>query len=250
MSIKNNTTKKLPKHIAIIMDGNGRWAKHRHLPRISGHQEGLKAVRRTAKACAEAGVEVLTLFAFGKENWQRPVQEVDFLMKLFLSALRNEIQKLYEHNIQLRFIGNRERFSSELQQHMHEAETRTALNTGLKLIIAADYSGQWDIIQAVHKVALQVEQGRLKALDITPEQFASQLNLAGLPLPDLLIRTSGEKRISNFLLWQLAYTELYFTDIFWPDFDEQALTEALAFYGQRERRFGAISEQLMELKDA
>lgn len=250
MSIKNTASAKLPKHVAIIMDGNGRWAKQRHLPRISGHQEGLKAVRRTAKACAEAGVEVLTLFAFGKENWQRPTQEVDFLMKLFLSALRNEIQKLHENNIKLRFIGDRESFSAELQQRMQEAEQLTISNTGLKLIIAADYSGQWDIIQAVRKLASEVEQGVIKAADITSKKFASQLSMADLPLPDLLIRTSGERRISNFLLWQLAYTELYFTDIFWPDFNEHSLADALTFYNQRERRFGVISEQLMELKDA
>lgn len=237
---------KLPKHIAIIMDGNGRWAKKRHLPRIAGHREGLKAVQRIIKACVEQNIEILTLFAFGTENWHRPEQEVDGLMSLFLSALKNEIDKLQKNNIQLRFIGERARFNQELKENIKTAEKQTEKNTKLKLIIAADYSGRWDIVQAVKQVAKQIERRQLTADEITADLFANFLQLADLPAPDLLIRTSGEKRISNFLLWQLAYTEFYFTDILWPDFNETTLIDALIFYANRERRFGQISEQLNE----
>lgn len=235
---------KLPRHIAIIMDGNGRWAKQKYLPRMAGHREGLKAVRRVVKACGELGIEALTLFAFSQENWQRPTSEVSGLLNLFLVVLRNEVSKLHENNVQLRVIGDFERFSPELRASISAAEELTAANTGLKLVIAADYGGRWDIVQATRKLAAQVEAGLLSAQDINAELFAVQLGLADLPEPDLLIRTSGEWRLSNFLLWQLAYTELYFTDIYWPDFDEQALNNALKFYASRERRFGCTSEQL------
>jgi len=241
---------KLPKHIAIIMDGNGRWAKQRFLPRMAGHREGVKAVREVVQACGELGVEVLTLFAFSSENWRRPQQEVSGLLRLFIAALKNEVKKLHENNVQLRVIGNRLRFSPELREYIQTAEELTQQNTGLKLVIAADYGGQWDITNAAQQIAKQVEQGLLKADAITPELLASFLQLSDLPLPDLLIRTSGEWRISNFLLWQLAYAELYFTETFWPDFDKKELMKALQFYARRERRFGYISEQVEKLQNA
>jgi len=245
--LKSSLTK-LPGHVAIIMDGNGRWAKKRFLPRMAGHREGLKTVRRIVKACGELGIKVLTLFAFSSENWRRPPQEVTGLLRLFVSALQNEVKKLHENNVQLRVIGNRAHFSQDLNEQITAAEQLTQANTGLKLVIAADYGGRWDITNAARKLAEQIEAGRIKASGITSELLASFLQLADLPEPDLLIRTSGEWRISNFLLWQMAYTELYFTKVFWPDFDETALMEALQFYAGRERRFGYISEQIEQVE--
>jgi undecaprenyl diphosphate synthase len=238
------TTSTLPKHIAIIMDGNGRWAKQKHLPRMAGHHEGLKAVKRIVQACGEEGIKVLTLFAFSSENWQRPQQEVSGLMKLFLSSLQNEVEKLHSNNVRLRIVGDSSRLSEELKASIHKAQQLTCANTGLTLVIAVDYGGQWDILQATQKIAEQIENKILSSKDITLQIFESFLGLADLPHPDLFIRTSGEKRISNFLLWQLAYTELYFTDIFWPDFDKDTLADALDFYSKRERRFGCTSEQI------
>lgn len=238
---------KLPRHLAIIMDGNGRWAKKRRLPRLLGHQEGLKVVRKIVKNCGELGIEVLTLFAFSSENWQRPAEEVNHLMALFLTTLKGEIEKLNQNNVQLRMVGSLERFKEPLRLCIAETQELTAKNTGLKLIIAVDYSGQWDIIQAVQKLARQIKEGLLESEEITQNLFAHYLSLSDLPSPDLLIRTSGEYRISNFLLWQLAYTELYFTETLWPDFDKEELNKALIFYSQRERRFGCTSEQLSEL---
>jgi undecaprenyl diphosphate synthase len=238
---------KYPRHLAIIMDGNGRWAKKRHLPRLLGHQEGLKVVRKIVKACAKRKVEALTLFAFSSENWQRPPQEVNHLMTLFLNTLKGEVEKLNQNNVQLRVVGSLKRFKPPLCQWIEKSQQLTAKNTGLKLIIAVDYSGQWDIIQAVQAVTQQVKAGSLQSEAITQDLFARYLSLSDLPPPDLLIRTSGEYRISNFLLWQLAYTELYFTETLWPDFNEEALQKAFLFYSQRERRFGYTSEQLSEL---
>ncbi|MES2998826.1 MAG: isoprenyl transferase [Pseudomonadota bacterium] len=236
-----------PRHLAIIMDGNGRWAKQRHLPRMLGHKEGLKVVRKIVKKCGELKIEVLTLFAFSSENWQRPVQEVNNLMTLFLNTLKGEIEKLNQNNVQLRVVGSLERFKEPLRQWIKKSQKLTVKNTGLKLIVAVDYSGQWDIIQAVQALARQVKAGSLQSEAITQDLFARYLSLSDLPPPDLLIRTSGEYRISNFLLWQLAYTELYFTETLWPDFNEEALQKALLFYSQRERRFGYTSEQLAEI---
>ncbi|WP_342227046.1 isoprenyl transferase [Rickettsiella endosymbiont of Rhagonycha lignosa] len=248
MSIPDNVhALKRPRHIAIIMDGNGRWAKRRHLPRMLGHQEGVKAVRRVIKLCGEMKIEVLTLFAFSSENWQRPEQEVNYLMTLFLNTLKNEIDKLTKNNVQLRMVGNLEGFNQPLREWIDKSQTLTAKNTGLQLVIAVNYSGQWDIVQAAQRIMNQVKSGKLETEILTREIFAEYLSLADLPAVDLLIRTSGEYRISNFLLWQLAYTELYFTDILWPDFDEHELNKALQFYTQRERRFGCISEQLAEI---
>jgi len=238
------SSKKIPKHIAIIMDGNGRWAKRRLLPRIAGHNHGFKIVRQVANACAVAGIEILTIFAFSSENWRRPDQEVNALMKLFLMAFETELEKLHQDNVQVRVIGDHQKFGQGIHEKIIAAEKLTANNTGLKLVVAANYSGRWDIVEAARKLAAQVEAGKLTAADITLEDYAAGLSLHDLPEPDLLIRTSDEKRLSNFLLWQLAYSELYFTDTLWPDFNEQTLAEALKFYANRERRFGQISEQL------
>ena len=237
-------TPTLPRHIAIIMDGNGRWAKKRFLPRLAGHKAGVNAVREAVKFCAENQIEVLTLFAFSSENWRRPVIEVNHLMELFIRALEREANKLHKQNIQLRIIGDRSRFDEKLQKQMSNAENLTAGNTGLKLLIAANYGGQWDITEACRKLAAAVEQGKLQSCDITSELIQANLATADLPPPDLFIRTSGEQRISNFLMWQLSYAELYFTDVHWPDFDAEELKKAVAFFAHRERRFGYTSEQL------
>jgi len=235
---------KIPRHIAIIMDGNGRWAIHRHLHRIAGHRAGVDSVRRVVRNCAEIGVEVLTLFAFSSENWQRPHEEVGLLMNLFMSALEQEAKNLHQHNVRLRIIGDRGAFSTKLQQVIKESEHLTCHNTGLTLVIAANYGGRWDLGQATRSIARRVATGQLHPENIEPKTIQSHLCLHDLPEPDLFIRTSGEKRISNFLLWQIAYTELYFTDILWPDFDRKALEDALNFYASRQRRFGQTSEQV------
>ncbi|WP_069472211.1 polyprenyl diphosphate synthase [Candidatus Marithrix sp. Canyon 246] len=235
---------KQPRHIAIIMDGNGRWAKRKLLPRYAGHQAGLGTVRRIIKYSMKQGVEVLTLFAFSSENWKRPPQEVNLLMKLFMTALQREVKKLHKNNIRLRLIGNREAFSEKLQGLIADAEELTKDNTKFTLVIAANYGGRWDIADTAKRLALKVQQGSLKIEDIDENLFNSQINLNDLPEPDLFIRTGGEQRISNFLLWQLAYTEMYFTNTLWPDFNEENFMEALKSFGSRERRFGRISEQL------
>lgn len=241
---------KVPRHVAMVMDGNGRWAKNRHLPRIAGHKEGLNAVRRLTEAAARVGIEVLTLFAFSSENWRRPRDEVSSLMGLFLSALENEVKKLHENNIQVRIIGDRERFGRALQESIAAAEQLTKQNTGLKLIIAADYGGRWDILQAVKTLAQRIKAGNLSPEEISEQTITDAVCLSDLPEPDLFIRTSGEQRISNFMIWQLAYTELYFTDNFWPDFDAKELDKALAYYAERERRFGYTAEQLEDTSHA
>jgi undecaprenyl diphosphate synthase len=234
----------LPAHIAIVMDGNGRWANKRFMPRVAGHKAGVDAARRIVKSCAKKHIKVLSLFAFSSENWQRPAQEVNYLMELFLTGLEREVGMLHENNVQLRFIGNRDRFNEPLVKKIMEVEQLTSQNTGLVLIIAADYGGQWDICQAVKRITREVEEGKLKSDAITPALITSQLSFADLPDPDLFIRTSGELRISNFMLWQLAYAELYFTDTLWPDFDENELEKALTQFANRERRYGRSSEQI------
>lgn len=226
------------------MDGNGRWARARHLPRTAGHKQGVTATRRVVEACARQGVEILTLFAFSSENWQRPQTEVRMLMELFFATLRSEVRRVARNRIRLHFIGEREGLSEKLQQEIRSAEQLTAGGTGMVLNIAANYGGRWDITQAVRRLADQAVQGRLKATDITPELIAEQLSTAYQREPDLFIRTGGEQRISNFLLWQLAYTELYFTDVLWPDFQEEALALAFASYANRQRRFGKTGEQV------
>lgn len=240
------TDSKLPQHIAVIMDGNGRWAKQRFLPRVAGHRAGVEAARQIVKNCAKRKIKVLSLFAFSSENWRRPAQEVGYLMELFITGLEREVGMLHENNVQLRFIGDRSRFSEKLCKKILEVESLTNKNSGMVLIIAADYGGQWDICQATQQLAREVEASTLTSTDITPEKIASKLSFADLPDPDLFIRTSGELRISNFMLWQLAYSELYFTNTWWPDFDENELVKALDHYSGRERRFGYSSEQLSE----
>lgn len=242
MTKPSTTPSNLPQHIAIIMDGNGRWAKQRFLPRVAGHRSGVETVREIIKCCVKRDIKVLTLFAFSSENWRRPTQEVGYLMELFFSALEREVKTLHENKVRMRFIGDRSRFSERLCKKIDEVETLTLANTGLTLIIAADYGGQWDICQAVKKLTQAVEAGTLRSDDISPEKIASQLSFADLPDPDLFIRTSGELRISNFMLWQLAYSELYFTDTLWPDFNESEFDKALTQYAHRERRFGHSSE--------
>jgi undecaprenyl diphosphate synthase len=230
------------------MDGNGRWAKKRFLPRVAGHKAGLEAVRQAVKNCAKRHIKVLSLFAFSRENWRRPTQEIGHLMELFLTSLEREVSMLHENNIQLRFIGERSRFNEHLSKRIIEVEKMTSCNSGMILIIAADYGGQWDICQAVQKMAKAVEAGHLASSAITPEIIQSHLSFADLPDPDLFIRTSGELRISNFMLWQLAYSELYFTQTLWPDFDDKELDKALTYYAGRERRFGYSGEQISEFK--
>lgn len=231
----------LPRHIAIVMDGNGRWAKQRNLPRIAGHKVGVDSVRAIVESCSNKGVEVLSLFAFSSENWNRPTREVNFLMRLFLQTINKEIPRFQKHNIRFQYIGDLSAVDQKLQARFNKAQEVTSQNTGLRLIIALNYSGRWDITQAVRKLGSEIENGTLKAQDITSEKIAKNICLSELPEPDLFIRTSGELRLSNFMLWQLAYTELYFTDIFWPDFREAAFEEALTAYATRDRRFGTVS---------
>jgi len=230
----------VPRHVAIIMDGNGRWAKKRFLPRVAGHKRGLDAVRDVIAACRRLGVEHLTLFAFSTENWRRPQDEVSFLMDLFMRALEHEVERLNTNNIRLRVIGSRERFGAGLSARIAEAEQRTAHNDGLTLTIAADYGGRWDVLQGVNAL---IAEG---VTEVTEQALCEKLSMHYAPEPDLFIRTGGEQRISNFLLWQLAYSELYFTDLLWPDFDGKALEQAIDSYQGRERRFGRTSEQLPE----
>ncbi len=234
-----------PRHIAIIMDGNGRWAEKKFLPRAAGHQAGVKAVRQIVEYCAEQDVEVLTLFAFSSENWRRPKQEVSLLMDLFMTTLQREVDKLDKNGIRIRFIGDRTAFSTKLQQKINQAEQQTRKNNGLSLVIAANYGGRWDMCQAMRQLLNDPEQDTQNVKETDIERY---LSTAGLPEPDLFIRTGGEKRISNFLLWQLAYTELYFTPTLWPDFDKRALQEAINDFKSRERRFGHTGEQIHNKK--
>lgn len=236
----------VPRHIAIIMDGNGRWATSRFMPRFAGHAKGVEAVRGMVEACVERGVEYLTLFAFSSENWRRPADEVSLLMRLFMTALEREVAKMHANDIRLKVVGDLSRFDAKLQSMIANAERRTAGNRRLTLTICANYGGRWDIMQAVSKMTA-ANPGRQ---DFSEDDLASHLSMAYAPEPDLFIRTGGEERISNFLLWQLAYTEFYFTETYWPDFDAAALDLAIASYQNRERRFGRTSEQLIEQKKA
>ena len=234
-----------PRHIAIIMDGNGRWAQKRFMPRAVGHQAGVKAVRKIVEYCAKHEVEVLTLFAFSSENWRRPEAEVALLMALFMATLQREISKLDRNNIRLRFIGDRSAFSDKLQQKMIEGEAQTQNNTDLTLVVAANYGGHWDMCQAAQKVVKKMSTGELENQMISEQLISQHLSTAGLPDPDLFIRTGGEQRVSNFMLWQLAYTELYFTTTLWPDFDQNSLEDAIKSFKSRQRRFGHTSEQVL-----
>lgn len=230
----------LPQHVAVIMDGNGRWAKKRFMPRVMGHKRGLDALEKLAARCSRLGIRYLTVFAFSTENWRRPADEVGFLMNLFLQALKQQVNRMHENNMRLKVIGNRDRFPLDIARYIEEAEQKTANNTGLTLTIAADYGGRWDILQAANQL---LREGKT---EITEDDLSARLMLPEAPEPDLFIRTGGEMRVSNFLLWQLAYAEFYFTDTLWPDFDEQAFDLALSSFKKRERRFGRTSEQLTE----
>ena len=233
----------LPKHVAIIMDGNGRWAKKRYLPREAGHYHGMRAVRETVRAACDMGLENLTLFAFSSENWKRPKTEVGALMGLFRAYFRSDMDELVERNVRMRIIGHRGRVASDIQQMIEESEKRTLANTGMNLTFAFDYGGQEEIAAAARELARAAADGRLDPETITPELFAARLFTSALPAPDLVIRTSGEHRLSNFLLWQSAYAELLFVDTLWPDFDRDALIAALGQFAARERRFGATDSE-------
>ncbi|GHT93689.1 isoprenyl transferase [Betaproteobacteria bacterium] len=235
----------VPRHIAIIMDGNGRWAKKRFLPRIAGHVKGVETVREAVRAAIEQGVEYLTLFAFSSENWRRPAEEVSLLMQLFVSALEQEVKKLQKNGVRLRVIGDLSRFDARLQELIRAAEAATEGNSKLNLTIAANYGGRWDILQAANRLAAEAPE---KAGNWTEAELEPYLATHFAPEPDLFIRTGGEERISNFLLWQLAYSEFYFTETLWPEFDPEALKTAISSYQRRERRFGRTSEQLVEGK--
>lgn len=234
----------IPTHIAVIMDGNGRWARKRALPRHAGHRSGVGSVRRTVELAAERGVQHLTLFAFSSENWARPREEVSKLMNLFVEALQREVDELHRNNVRLEFIGAREQLQAGLIDKIAAAEAQTAGNTGLHLVVAVAYGGRWDIAEATRALAARVSAGELEPQDIDDEAIAAELQLRDVPDPDLLIRTGGEQRISNFLLWNLAYAELYFCDTLWPDFGDRDFDEALAFYAMRQRRYGHTGEQV------
>ncbi|MFJ3044922.1 polyprenyl diphosphate synthase [Herbaspirillum chlorophenolicum] len=236
----------VPRHVAIIMDGNGRWATKRFLPRVAGHAKGVDAVRAIVEACAVRGVEFLTLFAFSSENWRRPADEVSVLMRLFMTVLEREVGKMSLNGIRLKIVGDMSRFDPKLQEMALRAEAQTADNHRLTLTVCANYGGRWDVMQAVSRMV----KDNPGAHDFSEGQLAPYLAMAYAPEPDLFIRTGGEQRISNFLLWQLAYSELYFTDTFWPDFDAEALDLAIASYQQRERRFGRTSAQVLDKKKA
>ncbi|MEJ7806563.1 MAG: polyprenyl diphosphate synthase [Telluria sp.] len=234
----------VPRHIAIVMDGNGRWATKRFLPRVAGHVKGVDTVRDMVEACALRGVEYLTLFAFSSENWRRPEEEVSLLMRLFVTALEREVSKMHANNIRLKVVGDLTRFDAKLQDMIASAERRTANNTALTVTVCANYGGRWDIMQATSKM-IAANPG---VTEFAEEQLAEHLAMAYAPEPDLFIRTGGEERISNFLLWQLAYSEFYFTETYWPDFSPASLDEAIASYQSRERRFGRTGNQLAEKK--
>jgi undecaprenyl diphosphate synthase len=236
-----------PRHVAIIMDGNGRWARKRFLPRVAGHKRGVEAVRDTVKACIERGVEFLTLFAFSSENWRRPREEVSFLMNLFVAALEREVDRLHANGVRLRIVGDLSRFEPRLRELIADSEAATAANTRLTLTIAANYGGRWDIMQAANRMAAAHPE---RAGSYGEDDLAPFLAMAYAPEPDLFIRTGGEQRISNFMIWQLAYAELYFTELLWPDFDAAALDAAIDSYRMRERRFGRTSEQLLAASPA
>lgn len=242
--VNSSLQRPLPAHIAIIMDGNGRWARQRSLPRHAGHRAGLAAARAIIEHCTETGIGALTLFTFSSENWRRPAGEVGSLMELFTGALGKDVRELHQNGIRVRFIGARDVFSPGLQKGMAEAEALTVANTRMRLNIAVSYGGRWDIVHAVRQLVGQAVHGALRPDDVDEERFGAALQLGDGPDPDLFIRTGGEQRISNFLLWNLAYTELYFTDLLWPDFGKPALEEALDWFAGRQRRFGLTGEQV------
>ncbi|MAS81286.1 MAG: di-trans,poly-cis-decaprenylcistransferase [Legionellales bacterium] len=232
------------KHVAIIMDGNGRWAKSRKLPRVAGHRAGVKALRKLIEHLVKIKLNIITVYAFSRENWQRPQSEVDLLMNLFISALHSEVNDIHENNVKLNFIGDRSTFSGQLQDSINDSELLTSSNNGLCLNIAANYSGRWDIVQAYHSIAKDIESKLMSIEDVDETTISNKLSLADHKDPDLFIRTGGEQRISNYLLWETAYTELYFTETLWPDFDAKQFDIAIDWYSKRQRRFGKTSEQI------
>lgn len=238
----------IPRHIAIVMDGNGRWAKARKRPRFMGHKRGEKVVRQIVRTCGELNVECLSLFAFSSENWKRPEEEVKSLMGLFMMALDREAKSLARNNVRLQIIGDLTQFSEKLQKKIKKVEALTAKSTGLRLIIAANYGGRWDVVESARQLAIEVKAGTIKAESISEETLTNNLATRDFPDPDLFIRTGGEKRISNFLIWQMAYTELYFTDVLWPDFDADELKKAIKDFSSRQRRFGKTGEQVVAEK--
>ena len=240
----------VPQHVAVIMDGNGRWAKSRGLPRVAGHRKGVERVRDMVSACAEKGIKHLTMFAFSSENWRRPAQEVQLLKELFLSALENEIRKLHKNNVRFRAIGDIERFGEKITDRIRQSELLTQNNSSLTLTIAANYGGRWDIAHACAELARRAVRGEIDPQAITEDSLVPYLSMAGAPEPDLFIRTGGEQRISNFLLWQLAYTEMYFTPVLWPDFDRTQFELALDSYAGRQRRFGLTGDQIEAARHA
>lgn len=242
---EKNLTNGNPRHIAIIMDGNGRWAEKKFMPRFMGHRAGVKTVRKVVEYCVKEEIEVLSLFAFSSENWRRPKKEVNMLMELFMGTLQSQVDKLDKNNIRLKIVGDKTAFSETLQNKIAQAETQTENNDGLTLVVAANYGGRWDITQAFIKISEKITAGDLKAEEITESVISQHITTFELPEPDLFIRTGGEQRISNFLLWQLAYTEFYFTDKLWPDFDQVVLSEAISSFKNRQRRFGHTSEQII-----
>lgn len=244
------TIQNIPRHIAIVMDGNGRWARKKHRPRFMGHKKGVEAVREIVKTCSLLKVECLSLFAFSSENWKRPEEEIKNLMGLFMMALEREARSLARNNVRLQIIGDLSHFSEKLQAKIRQVEELTKDSDGLRLIVAANYGGRWDIVESTRHIARAIEAGVLKPDDIKEDLISDNITTTGLPDPDLFIRTGGEKRISNFLLWQMAYTELYFTDVLWPDFDEAELKKAISDYSSRQRRFGKTSEQVIADKKA
>lgn len=241
------TQQSLPKHVAIIMDGNGRWAQAQGKPRVFGHKRGVEAVRESVKFCRKLGIQSLTLFAFSSENWRRPEDEVSTLMELFMMVLSSEVKKLHKNNVKLQIVGDVSRFSDKLQERVAQAQALTKNNTGLCLNIAANYGGQWDIAQAAKQIATKVQQGKLQPSDISEELLSEHICMHDQAPLDLLVRTGGDLRISNFLLWQAAYAELYFTETLWPDFNEHAFADAIACFVSRERRFGCTGEQIKQL---
>ena len=242
----NSAGSSLPRHVAVVMDGNGRWANKRHLPRAAGHKAGVKATRAIVENCAKKGIEALTIFAFSSENWNRPKDEVSSLMSLFVSTITAEVKKLDKKNVRVRFIGDRTRFSEKLQQSIEKSEQLTRDNTGLQLNIAANYGGRWDIVNTCRRLAQAVKDGAVAVDDIDEEMFDSSISLSEVPAPDLFVRTGGEQRISNFLIWQLAYSELYFVDTLWPDFSDEDFEASLDWYAGRQRRFGKTGQQLTD----
>jgi len=238
------TQKHIPQHVAIVMDGNGRWARQRNMPRMAGHKAGVDALREVIQACQHHKIKILTVFAFSSENWYRPDGEVRGLMDLFFTSLGREIKKLHKNNIKFTIIGDLSRFSEKLQKRIQDAMHLTRFNTSSQFVLAVNYGGQWDIVNSTKQLAAQVQSGKIQPEDIDKTLFAKHLSTGDLPEPDLFIRTSGEQRISNFLLWQLAYTELYFTNTLWPDFKTEEFNKAISHYQQRQRRFGKVAEQV------